>query len=546
MKWWLGITAVLLSNFLFAQELPLHVDQKEVYAFIDELALEKVIDLKDHIKPYGSNVIWSALKKAKGVQEQLTARQQVSLVRYLDYFDLIYANKDSLRAKSIHSGRTGVPYFIRWSPPGVYYKDRETFLSFFPIVAVQLQAQKDDYIFQRRGGASFQAKFGQHLSVYANLHDNAESQLISDKSFLFNGTGGNYKRTEYSEMRGGLNYRWKWGNISLNKDHLEWGSQYNGANIFSDRAPSFLQIKLELHPADWFSFDYFHGWLVSNVIDSTESYWTANGLRRDVMHGKYIAANMYSFELLKNLSFSVGNSVVYSADQPYAAYLVPFFFYKSIDHWLNSTDGAGTYVGQNSQMFFNMSSYNLKGVHLYASLFIDELKTTRIFDSETHNFWSYKIGAKSKAFFIDDLYLGFEYTRTSPITYQHNISTTTFESNGFNLGHYLRDNSDERYLYFEYKPLDKLRLKGEWVSTRKGEEYGYKLGSDAILHPFMEAVQWREDIFSLSFAYEIRFALDCSFKYSYRNARGEALDIYSPSFYQGINHVFSFGIQTGF
>jgi len=421
-----------------------------------------------------------------------------------------------------------------------------TWLALKPIWGIDYTFGEEENIYHRWGGLSFEARVGTHFSMYASLRDNKESEILSKESFLVNRIGANYKATEYSDMRGGLNYKWKWGYISLVKDHLSWGSAYNGSNIISNRAPSFSQIKLKLTPVEWLDFDYMHGWLVSNVVDSTNSYVTSNGIKRDILHPKYIAANFFTFTPAKNIHFSVGNSVVYSANTPHPAYLTPLFFYKSVDHWLNSTDGAGSYVGQNSQMFLNFSVYRLKGYHLYGSLFVDEFKFDRVNDPDSHNFWSYKIGLKQELFNLGNFYLTTEYTRTNPNTYQHNISTTTFESNDYNMGHYLRDNSDELFLCFTYKPLDKVRSKLSYTMARKGEEYGYINGSNAIKHAFLEDVKWKQERITFQLEYELLYNTYVSAAYQYISSEGEYVAEFTPQFYSDANkHYFNVAFIMG-
>ncbi len=99
------------------------------------------------------------------------------------------------------------------------------------------------------------------------------------------------------------------------KDHFTWGTNYNGSNIFSGRTPSFAHIKVNLKPVSWFEFNYVHGWLVSEVVDSSRSYFLVNSYGtdyREVFYKKFIATNLFTFTPLKKLKISVGNSIVYS------------------------------------------------------------------------------------------------------------------------------------------------------------------------------------------------------------------------------------------
>ncbi len=166
------------------------------------------------------------------------------------------------------------------------------------------------------------------------------------------------------------------GSVGLVKDKLQWGNNYNGANIFGGNNPSFVQLRLHLNPVKWFDFNYFHGWLNSMVVDSARSYWVTNSYGtdyREVYHKKFIAANMFTFTPLNYLNISAGNSIVYTDIDLYPAYLIPVFFYKSVDHSVNS--GINN---MNSQMFFDISSRQIRHLHLYTSLFVDELSVKRI------------------------------------------------------------------------------------------------------------------------------------------------------------------------
>ena len=68
------------------------------------------------------------------------------------------------------------------------------------------------------------------------------------------------------------------------KDHFPWGKNNHITNILSGRSPSLAQIKLHIKPVQWFEFNYVHGWLISEVVDSIRPYILGNGSRRDIFH----------------------------------------------------------------------------------------------------------------------------------------------------------------------------------------------------------------------------------------------------------------------
>ncbi len=547
---YLSLLFTIIFSSVVGQEIPEHISSTAVYEFLDELATEGFFEINSAVKPYSDKFIYSCLQKAKKNISLLNKRQKKELYFYLtefSYFDKYMINpKDFGKISGILD-----TWYLELLPPGFRYKDSLTFLNIRPVWGIEYFRNLKGTNFHRWGGISFKMNIGLNLSSWASLRDNNVSEILSNQKFFTTDEGGNYKGRksgggDYSEMRGGIAYSWEWGSLFVLKDHLQWGNNYHGANIFSSKSPSFAQLKLHLNPTKWFEFNYIHGWLVSNVIDSIRSYTTVDGNRRDVMHPKYVAANMFTVKPFKGLDFSFGNSIIYSDINPHPAYLIPFMFYKSVDHWLNSTDHAGRGVGQNSQMYADISYRGLKNFHFYGTLFIDELKIARFKEKGKYNPFGYKIGFKNYNSLIENLSFGVEYTMTRPIVYEHYISTTTFESSGYNLGHYLRSNSDELYFSLDYHPLALLHLKCEYVYARHGKSYQYINGNIAVTYPFMDEVRWTEESINIGLSYQFAYNCALNINYRYNNSSGPDLEIFTPEFYQGKNNTLIFGFNFGF
>ena len=377
---------------------------------------------------------------------------------------------------------------------------------------------------------------------YASLRDNHEKPLLGLPSFLSQREGGHLKgSTDWSEMQGGITYSWKWGNFGLVKDNIQWGNNYNGSNIFSGRNPSFIQLRLHLNPVKWFDFNYFHGWLNSMVVDSVQSFWVTNSYGsdyREVYHKKFIAANLFTFTPVKYLNISAGNSIVYDNATVNPAYLVPLFFYKSVDHSLSS--GIDN---MNSQMFFDISSRQIKNLHLYATLFVDELAVSRIFKKDEWNFVSWKTGFRLSNWPVQNLSLTGEFTYTYPETFQHYVPTVTFESNGYNLGHYLKDNSREWYVAAEYKPVRTLDIKLWLLDAVRGPDYN-ELGGDRLGNPPLDSINWHNTSIGLRGSYQIINDLYAWTSFIYSNVTGDVR--WSPEYLYGKKATFNVGITFGF
>ncbi len=228
--------------------------------------------------------------------------------------------------------------------------------------------------------------------------------------------------------------------------------------------PAFPRLELDLNPAPWFRMTYVHGSLVSEVVDSSLSFTTSTAYGtdyREVYHSKYLAANIFTFTPVKNLQLSIGNSVIYDYRYPSAAFLLPVAFYKAIDHTMNS--GVDN---MNSQLFFSASVRKLKHFHFYGTVFLDEVAMDRVFDDSEFNFVSYKAGFSTTI--LPSFRFLAEYTWTNCLTFMHNIPTTTYESNKYNLGHYLEDNARDFYTSLDWSPWRTLRIKAYFIYLFKG------------------------------------------------------------------------------
>lgn len=511
-----------------------HVSYRNIYDFLDEMANEKIINLNSAIKPYSRVFIAEKLDEISQKPELLNKRQKGELDFYLkDY------NKE-LKPDKKFNKRFDL----------FYYKDSLFTLSINPILGVSYYNNDSASVYKRWNGAEAFAYIGQHWGFYASLRDNYESEAFSNQEYLNQHTGATFKDSEiseknedveYSEMRGGVTYQWDWGTTALVKDHFVWGDNYNGANIFSGKTPSFAQWKLNLKPTKWFEFNYVHGWLVSDVLDSANSYYDNDGHFRTVMHEKYVAANMFTFKPWKTLAVSLGNSIIYSDMNVHPAYLNPFMFYKSVDHTYNSTDNMS---GQNAQMFGNISFRGIKHLHLYSSLFFDELHITNMWDENKHTNWFSAKGGFRVSNLIANTSLTFEYTRTNPMVYEHFINTTTFESNQYTLGHYLKHNAEEIFLGLDYRPIKKLHLNASFSTASKGKDYVY--GSiEPTGIPFIDSVTWESKQIDFSAAYEINNNSGIKLQFRSSDLTGNNLR-YAPSFMHGKMNTLILEIHYGF
>ena len=596
---------LLSSGIAMTQNIPVPLTEVKLYDYLDELITNGVINAQTAIRPYSRTQVANMLRQAQDADSLLDTRQQKELAFYLNEFALeLDTMVNNYVQFTDHS-----TYNISVANPQFSYRKADNNFKFRlrPILGADILASSKGALLQRWYGAEMQMDIAQHLSIWGSLRDYSWSgNWLSSKYFptederrlgarihygasqthpaLSPIAGVQYKEASYggdfSDSNGGISlYSW-WGSISLQRENIAWGNAYYASNILSGRAPAAPMIALQLTPCKWFQFDYFHAWLVSNVMDSTYFYLentTKPGYQDKEYRplNKFMAANMLTFTPIKHLSFSFGNSIIYAENSIQAAYLIPIAFYKSLDHLL--TKGIAS-QNQNSQLFASLSVRPVEHLHLYGSFYVDEFKLARLKPSNAeHNPVSYLLGFNCSGWPVRGLSLKGEFTRTGIACYTHSIDALTWTSNSFNMGHYMGDNAQSIYAELAYRPIRGMLLKLAYTNDIKYNSYAYLRiyrGEDGIIRdggiaetisqkPFDHAI-FQNDEVRLEGIYEVHPNMYLTLSFAYNNAQGYDnlktnaiasedlgdaqyyLDKYAPRFYQGKNFTTSMAFSFGF
>ena len=588
-----------------AQNIPVPLTQVHIYDFIDELITDGVITHQTAVRPYTRKQVANMLTEAQSADSLLNNRQKKDLAFYLNEFAL----ECDTMVNNFVQFTDHSTYNISLADPQFSYRTKDSMfkLRLRPILGADVTASKKGVILHRWYGAELQMDIANHLSIWGSLRDNSWSgdwlskKYYSDDNARMYGArihygasqtqpaltplaGIQYKEASYggdfSDSKGGINlYSW-WGSIGLQRENIQWGAAYHSSNILSGRAPAVPMITLQLTPCDWFQFDYFHAWLVSNLIDSTY-YYSENTTKDDVQvkeyrpMNKFMAANMLTFTPIKQLSISVGNSVIYSERNIQAAYLIPIAFYKSLDHLL--TKGIAT-QNQNSQVFASLSVRPVKHLHLYGSFYLDEFSLSRLKPSNKEkNPISYLVGFNWSGWPVKGLSLKGEFMRSYIACYTHSIESLTWQSNSYDMGHYLGDNAQSIYAELSYRPIRGMIIKMSYTNDTKYNSYAYlrnyRNGSEVIRDggisqtisqkPFDQAI-FRNETIQLTGMYEVHPNMFLSLSVDYNHARGfdnlnpnaipsedigdaqYYLNKYMPLYQQGKNLMVSAAFSFGF
>ena len=610
---YLLIALLLTASMTQAQVMPEALEYTEIYDFLDELATDGVIDLTEAVRPYNRGQIATMLRTAEQKGSVLSRRQREDLQFYLQDYAL---ECDTLPVYHSYGHR----HVTQWITPvsnlsladpslHILTKDKIFKMRVRPILGMDLYASKKGFITKRWYGAEVQMDIAHHVSIWGSLRDNSwNGSLLSNTYFptssdklygarltkpgyLNNLPGVQYKEANYggdfSDSRGGIAlYTW-WGRIAVERERLQWGDAQLSSTILSAHNPAVPMLTLQLTPCKWFQFDYFHAWLVSNVVDST--YYYAERYDEDVTKinyrpmNKFMAANMFTFKPIKYIHFSFGNSIVYAERNVQAAYFIPIAFYKSLDHLL--TKGLGS-ENQNSQVFASITVRPTDHLRLYGTFYIDEFKLARLKSSnKEHNPIAYVVGFQWSGWPVNGLSLKGEFMRSYIATYTHSIKVLDYSSNTYNMGHYMGDNAQSIFVQLSYRPTRSLRLTLDYTQDTKYRKYDYvrryiagtRIENPIIAQkPFSEKI-WRNDEVKFRAVYEVFNNCYAHIDLIYNNARaysptsariegedrgwnadgtsmnlsGEELKTYylnkfSPVYLQGANFTAVMGLSFGF
>lgn len=570
---------LLCAVSLSAQRIPQMIEYTEVYDFLEELTTDGVIQTNAAVKPYTRDYIAARLMEAQAKDSLLNKRQKEDLQFYLQDFALecdTLPTYYSYGHKHVTQWKTAVSN-LNLADPSLHIltKDKIFKMRVRPILGMDLSYNKKGLLTHRVYGAEIQMDIAHHVSIWGSIRDNSwdgtrlkESYFptiydqisgarVTKPQYLNNLAGVQYKESNYggdfSDSRGGISlYAW-WGSISVQRERVTWGDAQHCSNILSAHNPAVPMVTLQLTPCKWFQFDYFHAWLVSNVIDST--YYYAENYKEGVTKynyrpaNKFMAANMFTFMPCKYVQFGFGNSIVYAERNVQAAYFIPIAFYKSLDHLL--TKGMST-ENQNSQAFATITVRPTDHLRLYGSFFLDEFKLARLKKSNPQkNPISYLVGFNWSGWPVKGLALRGEFMRSYIATYVHSIAVLDYTSNSYQMGHYMGANAQSIWLQLSYRPTRSLRLTLDYTRDTKYTAYDYIRGDIKNIisqTPFKNAI-WKNDEISFRAVYEVfnncYAHVDMAYNYA-RAGKAEDLDLYSPVYLQGKNLTMSCGLSFGF
>lgn len=524
----------------------------DVYNFLRRLSQKGVIEFNDLIRPLPRKYIAEKLLQAKSLTifPRLTLLEREELEFFLkDYYHelrFIHSEQDT----STHLDYFGIDPAGRWR--FFSYGSQAFKMNAGLILGAEIGSIDNSKATHYWNGLYTYGYVNDVLGFSFDFRDNTEQGTTIDKFKEFTPVTGVNERSdrtipdyspdkiEYSESKGMIATGWQWGSIAAGKDFMEWGYDNNGLLVLSQKAPSFPFIRLDISPVEWLYFNYFHGWLSSNVIDSTSIYYSEEGDIRFLYREKYIASHTLVFRPTMGLDISIGESIIYG-DKLEFLYLIPVTFFRLADHYLSSQNNS---AGGNAQFFASVSSKgHLKNSHLYATLLIDEITLNGLFDSyEERNQIGFAFGGSVTDLPIDNFTLKLEYSKIYPYVYQHFIPTTTYESTSYVLGHWMNNNADQVYSSLKYRFIRGLEVAAWFRYIRQGERNDPEKQYEQPQPPFLSGLRTNYTYFGFQIRYEFLHELFVRVIYQFTKTSKQQEDL---SFIDDSVNDFHFAVYYG-
>ncbi len=542
------ILIFLYNHSLFSQVVYEPLDHN-VYNYLTRVSQKGLIEFNDLIRPLPRTYIAAKLLEIDSAKSELSNLEKEELEFLLkDYYQEFLLIKNEKNIETYHN-------LLNYDPAKRWrffsFSSNDFKLNAGLMLGINYGSLDGLSLTHLWNGIYTYGYLPNKIGFSFDFRDNTETGKNIDKNKDFTPTTGviaksdqntlNYpaNKMEYNEAKMSLSTDWGWGNLVVGKGFIEWGYGDNGLIVLSQKAPSFPFIRLDIHPVDWLTFNYFHGWLSSDVIDSTNTYYS-NGRERFSFRKKFLASHTLTLKLIKGLDVSIGESMVYS-DNLEILYLIPITFFKTADHYLsNQYNGAGS----NSQFFASISSRgHLKNTHLYGSLLIDEITINGLFNSyNQRNQIAFTLGGSITDLPIENLTMKLEYTKIYPYVYQHFISTTTYESSSYVMGHWMNNNADQIYASLNYRFLRGLES-STWIRyIRQGEKTKIEDIFVQPQPPFLSGLRTNYSYFGCDLHYEILHELIVKARYELikSSKQNEDLDFININ-----NNDFQFSLYYG-
>jgi len=297
------------------------------------------------------------------------------------------------------------------------------------------------------------------------------------------------------------------GELALNTQYIDlrfamqpvsWGWGESGTLILSDYVEQFPYISITKNWG-WGSFTFLHGKLLAEQDSVSEIYGK-------FFPDKWVAAQRFEFSPWNPLTIGLNETFIYGNRYADWAYMIPFNFYRAVQHNLKDRDNAT--ISIDAQYLAS------PGIKLYGTIFLDEMSQGKLGTNWYGNKHAFQFGAHFvDPFNLDNLSLRMEYVAIMPWVYTHKYKVNRYVNDMRALGHWAGPNSEVWYFnvkkYWHHRFLTGIKYR-QWKhgANYENENIGGDIlvGHNTLLGTQQEARQTRkflEGILTTEKQYEI-------------------------------------------
>jgi|GEM_PF-1075215 len=458
------------SSLLLSQNLSVKTNHP-VYDFLNQLRIKNILPYYDDVVlPLTRENVYTKLLQAKASESLLSEIDKKKLNLFLKYFPL---KRITNRTFFDDPSSTFKDHFFSPNENYAYvYQDSAISFSIAPIVTEKNILLRDTNSKERFSslityGTSASLEYSDWFAAYFEVLNGFQSgdrtAAITDQrvkqSFSFNKTGLNY----FDQTSGYITLKKSIFKVQLGRERVLWGVNRFDQMILNQTPQTFDFIKFDITYKN-LSYRFLHGWLVQ---PTTTTY--IDSLRYDVKNRnpKYIATSRFGYQPFSNLSFGLGQTIIYANRPLELAYLNPFLFWESAQRSLNDLD--------NSFLQFDSRYRPLIGVELNGTITLDDLN----FEFLKKGMWNsagnrlaWQMGfSLTNPFLPERLVVFADYVQIRPYTYSHpnGGEALTYTNNGFPLGLDLEPNTTMTSFKAIYDLTEKLSVSALFRTILHGE-----------------------------------------------------------------------------
>ncbi len=526
---------------------------KSVYSYLDKISAQGYIVLNTEIKPFSRLYIANKLIEINKKKTKLTSIEFDELIFYMRDFsnELTILGFDiTTLSKSLYT-KYNLWNSVGFNSAGRFhlfnYKDSLFTFKLDPIYGYSSSSSSKNLNSTHFwNGLSLYGSISDFIGFELNFRDNSiDGDSDTDRNFSPK-TGYTFKALktdgsmEFDEVNANLTFSNSWASFTLGKDYIYYGEGNQGKIIIGNKAPSFPHIKLEINPVSWFRFSYVHGWLNSQIIDSSTIRYNESGWKSFKHIPKYYVTHIFSFTPFKSFNFSLGESIIYS-DTFEPIYLIPIMFFRLADHYLTVPDNAAGNAQLFGSFWYNISLINTR---IYGSLYVDEMSIQTLLDG-THGpkAVAYTVGVNIVNPYIDNLQLNIEYSKLDPFVYFHRDDAQFYSNYNYQLGHWIGSNADQFYVSVNKTILRGLNTKLWYSYIRRGARELKDESRYQVKHTFLWGLNTNYSNWGFSVSYELMHDLFMRTSYkslltSEEQANGVFNNIRRSEFFMSLNYGF--------